>query len=398
MNIAYTLKIICDLCFYFAFANTISSLFGGDPVLAALPVFAVSVYFCVILVPKGKARYFPLAAMLAFLLIIPVTLVNAIVLAPAVVYVIISIRMLEPFSESFSYSGVFFLFLKVYIPFLIIMLVAGALSHLEAASIFFAFLFLILSVLLMRMLRHTAETLAQTRFKIINLVQVFLVVILGGVLGSRNFLSFLGSAFKFFYFNVLSPILWLLTNAFLYILWPLMSLLGLITLSEHEGQEIENFSPAEVLGEQLNENPPVGSEIIKAILILAAIAAAVFLLYKFFRRVLSFDKNVQEASPTNNARAAIPSAQPPKRGRSGENQIRAVYRKFIIVCQKHGIKKLSNMTTADYEWCTKARFDSTDSAAEFRSIYINVRYGDKTADKDETRKMKEHFASFRKNI
>ncbi|MCL2126125.1 MAG: hypothetical protein FWH33_09095 [Oscillospiraceae bacterium] len=399
MILAVTLKILCDICFYLAFANTIASLAGGDPVVYSLPFFAVAVYLSTAFAPKGKIRYASLILLPAIFLVVPITLANAAVLLPVIVYTVISVRKLTSIPETFSYNRIFFLFLKLYLPFMIAFWAFGGRNHLEAASLLFAFVFLVLSVMLMRMLRHTPETLAQRRFKIINISEVVVVVAVGVALGTKSVLSVLGAALRLLYLNVISPLLWFLFTCVVYILTPLFNLIGPFKTKERPPIELEMAGMDEMLDEEIDFTNVRAQEVIKAVLIIIGIALAILLIIKLFKRIMAFDEGETDSSQSGTARSSIPDAPAPhKRRHAGDNHVRAIYKRFIIAGQRHGIDRLPGMTTADYKNMMLQNFDSVADAETFRNIYIDVRYGEKEPGKDDPKKMRDIFTAVKKNL
>jgi hypothetical protein len=79
-----------------------------------------------------------------------------------------------------------------------------------------------------------------------------------------------------------------------------------------------------------------------------------------------------------------------------DDSVRGYYRRFLSLCAKTGVAIKPYLTTADYERLTRTRFGTLGEAEQFRSIYIETRYGEKPADRDGIRRMKELLASFRK--
>lgn len=399
MSLAFTLKILCDLCFYSAFANFFSFLFGGQPAMQALPLFAACAYMSAVLSQKGGLRLLPLAALPAYFLIVPFNLANAALFLPSAAYLVYMAaggRGEGSISAQEGAGNIFLFFLKIYFPFTVLMLIMGMRAAVESASLPYAFVFLISSVVLMRMLRHDAAVLSQTRFRIMNTCQVFAVVLLGAFLGSKSFLSLCGLALKTFYFRIIAPVLVFLFMGVMYLLWPLFYLLGKLPESEHEMPEI-NMQLGVPFEEEMGVPRSAGGDILKAFLYLAVIALAVYLVFMLFKKLSSYGAQTAGPPGAKERRYALdPGRKPVGQGIRIENQIRRVYRKFLGLCHKSGIEKLAYRTSADYERMMGARFASREEAARFRSLYIGARYGGKDALQQDTQEMKRIFASFKK--
>ena len=119
--------------------------------------------------------------------------------------------------------------------------------------------------------------------------------------------------------------------------------------------------------------------------------------FRFFKWLLRY--NGQAAAPfVLSGRFSVqPDRNSARRRLFSDNPIREAYRKFLVICKKTGIQIETHKTSADYERHARARFKSPEDAGMFRSLYINTRYGEKTATPENRRKMKEILAGFKKH-
>ena len=397
MSLVFTLKMLCDLCFYFAFANTVSAMLGGQSAAQALPLFAVCAYACAALRDKGRLRLAPLALLPACFLLLPVSLPNVILVLPVMAYLGVSAYRLRTLPDAFSYSETFFLFAKLYFPFLFIQLVMGMLVRLEAVSLPYALVFFISAVVLMRMLRHGKETIEQSRFRVMSIVQVLGVVLLSALFGNMVFLGLCGALLRMVYFNIFAPLLTVVLIAVIFVLSPLFYLIGKLPRSSRDPVELEGQMAAEIIEDSLERLPSASFNAIKAILIVAAVALGIYLLILLFRKLSAYSEQVVSPPGLREQRFAVPAgARPPRRAFAAGDPVREIYRKFLGYCRKVGIERLPYRTSADYGRLTESRFDSPEQAGEFRSLYLDVRYGGKQASREGVRKMRDILATFRR--
>ena len=397
MSLVFTLKMLCDLCFYFSFANTVSAMLGGRSATQTLPLFIVCAYLCAALRDKGRLRLAPLVLLPACFLLLPLRLPDFALILPAMAYLGVSVYRLRQLPDAFSYSETFFLFAKLYLPFLFIQLVMGMLARLEAVSLPYALIFFISAIVLMRMLRHGRETIEQSRFRVMSIVQVIGVVVLSALFGNMVFLGLCGSLLRMVYFDIIAPLLTVVLIAFIFILSPLFYLLGMIPRSTNEAIELDGQFTAEVLEDSMERLPSASYNAIKAILIVAAVVLGVYLLILLFRKLSDYREQTISPPGLRESRYAVPvAARPPGRVSAAGDPVRDVYRKFLIHCRKIGIERLPYRTSADYGRLTESRFDSPEQAGEFRSLYLDVRYGGRKATREEARKMRDILVSFRR--
>ena len=394
MSLIFTLKIISDLCFYFAFANFFAIFGGGQPVIQTLPVLAACVFISAALARKKYLRLLPLAILPACFFIVPFGLANFLLFLPAFVFIAVSIYNINKMPPSFGYSGVFFLFLKIYFPFFLLVIALQMRHQLEVSSLPFAIVFLASSVILMRILRLGPEISSRPGFRTMNFLNVFAVLLLGLFLGSRAFTNFIGFLIGTFYFNIFAPILIILVTGFIYILWPLLALFRRlfgrrINVDNETYADEFAFAPQEEL---FFQEASGNFEALKFILSLVFFILLAYLIFRLFRRLLSYSVKTQGQTVTPGQRFFLSGDKKiSSRWFYPENPIRETYRKFLGLCRKAGIERQAHFTSADYETRTREIIASPYEAAQFRSMYINARYGEKSVSSGDKRKMRELF-------
>lgn len=402
MSFVFTLKKLGDICFYLAFANYFAAFGGAAAAVQTLPVFIICSYLSAALSKKGKLRFLPLFILPACFLIMPLNPANFFLLLPAFVYLAVSIYRINRMPASFDYSGIFKIFLAAFLPFFVIMFTirgfyttqGRTISH-DEVVLPFAFIFVITSILLMRITRHGPEIFSQPRYILMNSLHIIALVVLGVILGSRTFIDLFGFVIRTLYFEVILPILIFLIMGLFTLLGPLFNRINPLEL-RLEGREAgDGYTTWEEMLD-LDFSAPERLPVLRSFLILLGITLIVYFVYRALKKLLEYKEQTVSPSGHNGRFSLPPQVKPVTLKFFTNNPIRETYRKFLRICRKTGIKSQAYNTSADFETFTKMRFESPDEAALFRSLYINTRYGEKKAAGDDVRKMKKILAAFKK--
>ncbi|MDR0838538.1 MAG: DUF4129 domain-containing protein [Oscillospiraceae bacterium] len=394
MSAVIALKLICDMCFYLTFAGFIGGLAGGVGVLPAFPFLAAATYLCCVLRNKKLLRFPPLLLLAAIPLFLNVNLAGYIVLAPPAVYLIVNVACFPPDTSDLSYGGVFSLFLKLLIPFSVVVVFIARWA-LESSSLPYALIFLAGAIILMRMLRHEPEILEQLRFKLMNSISVFAVIIAGALFSSQAFLTVVKTLLGGLYVHVIMPVLMAITRVLLFILSPL-SLFELKPPENDLSGDMEIGVPDDMDWGEIKE-AGIGPTIIRYVVYAIIAAIAVFLIVKLVKKLRGSGRTRRVASGVAELRVAVDGNQ--KRGDRRArmaNPIRETYRKFMLLCEKEGIEILPASTTRDISDAYGNIFGELDSSQRLRDIYIESRYGEKAADKAEVKECKDIYTKFNK--
>ncbi len=395
MSIIFAMKILSDICFYFFFVNFFVVLLGGDSGLTAASIIALSSLLCAILKDRGKMRYIPLIVMIFSFFRMPMSFINFALLTPPIIYVIYNVIKLQGFSIKFDYTDIFFMFLKIAIPFFILSLIfaGGAVANICFP---YAFIFILNSILLMRILRHDSNVIRETRFKILNIVPVAMVVIAGFVLSSKTFLNMMSFILSNLYFKIIVPILIFIITLLIYIIYPLFNLLK-INPKDLEFLNQEASPEFGKLNEEFNYVSTEFIDALKNIMILIAIGLVIFLIIKLFKK-LFMNNNLEDTTQgIIEQRISIDEKKAPRNKINPRtNNIREIYKKFMILCNKEGFGSKSYMTTSDFENFAEYKFNEPQISKEIRLIYIDARYGEKASSRDEIKRMKELYKEIKR--
>jgi len=301
----------------------------------------------------------------------------------------------------FNYESVFRFFAMIFGGLIaIIVAVNGLVGNftrpviaLPRASFLFALSFFLFSVMFMRMMRHDEAVFKQTRFKVMNAVSLVGVMIVVLLLSTDRFLAFAGNVFSLAWHYLLFP-------AILFLLWILnfgLRILGeillfIIRILGIEGGFSFDFDPAmfympeppEVEDyESVNGGfPNILVVIIAIVLVVLTIALFRVLVRKRRLSVVRDDGVLEE-------RFSLDSEEKEKGRfrRRSENQIREVYRRFLVFINKKEANVPLHFNSSDVEGLVTREFKS-EKSSDLRDEYIRVRYGDFEYTKDDVKRIR----------
>ena len=330
----FLLKTIADISFYMTFASF------------ALTIFAL-----------------PLAAILA---------------PPALYLVYNSYSRINKKAGHFNYEPIFLLFVKIFIPFALLMAMFAR-EPLETSSLPFAIIFLTSAVTLMRTSRHQPNIQSQKQFRIMNLLPVAGILAAAALASSRPFLNFSARLLYLLYFSFLRPILLLFLYLVSWLLSPLYYFLVSLLDSQPRTRRIELvnlISNEHVLLEEGIEATPFAITLGTII----ATALAAYLLIKLFQKLnLSQGEAIETEGITQQF---IPLEQAAKAQKQEICQMRKIYRAFLKKQQRQ-----AHLSSANYA--------TTPQTKKLRTLYIPVRYGQKPATKSQIAQAKNLYKKIR---
>ncbi|MCL2399421.1 MAG: hypothetical protein FWC91_06735 [Defluviitaleaceae bacterium] len=337
MSFVYILKILADIFFYLTFANFFVIAFG--------------VPFNVILVPP-------------------------------IIYIIYSIAIHSKFSTSFEYSHIFSLYIRMFIPFALIMILIAR-SIFETASLPYALGFFTTSVVLMRLLRQQTQVQKRFWYKLINLLTIVAVVFGGFIISSRLALNIITTVLSTLYFYIIVPGFLLFLRLVLFIISPLVEFL--LRFIDHENPE----DLLELYGGSTENVEAFIFDVTIATAITGAIALFFIAAVVYFVSGLNFSQLIKFTVKTNSTeeifRQFIPATKKAKISKKWDNstqwQLQKQYRKFLQLCWKNNIPKATHLTSKDYQQLVTAKFKTEEASIALREIYIPVRYGEKAAER-----------------
>lgn len=387
------LKRICDFCFYMTFAGFLGLLLGGDPLMAALPIFSAVSFLSAGLAKRGKLKYAPLPLLLASFAVVPLTIPNVLVLIPPMVYMVYGAPTGKETSDELDYSDVFLLFIKMFVPFALLFLIFWQQDLLARGLLSFGMVFMIGAVFLMRMSRHDEEMLSQHRLKLLNGFSLAFLLSIGLVLSSETALNVIRISISYLYGSVLLPILLFALAVVVRVLAWISALFGFtgfyipLTLAQREEAELE-FEDMNLDLPMYEEGYP--PEFLTFLLYAAVAVATVVALVKLYKKLMADYLTDANKLGVQEKRVAIAESSKPSRKKKTGNPIRDIYRKFLEQGAKNGMEVHHFMTSLDIEQQALEAFHCPKSL-ELREMYIKARYGENTVSKEEAKKAKELY-------
>ncbi len=257
------------------------------------------------------------------------------------------------------------------------------------------------SVALMRILRHTRETIDSGAFKLSNTITVLLVCITTLVLSSGVFFGPVLTALSFLYNKVLlSGFAVFLSVAirFLGLFSKLFAwLFGKEVVFYEDGDSGTAGAVEELLYDEVKgELPPIITYIFVGMLAIGAI----YLAYKGLKAMAGRNRRFEGTSPFALSRQTIEVPKESRRNpfakRSERESVRHQYRKFLQECLDRGF-----MITPDFdsqEINDGARDYFRGAPLEpFRQLYIKARYTEREITKEEAKQAKNLYTEIKKS-
>lgn len=392
------LKIASDLGFYYTFAGFFAVLMRAHPgvLLSALAVESVAFALSYLLQEREALRFAPFALAALLFLLPGVGLADAIfMLIPATYTVFLAYKRIYV-PEWDKQVDIFSLFWKLFLVFSILGVVFGKTEAVSAIVIPAGIVAFTSCIILTRSLRHEPEVYCSPRYQVMNLGAVLLVSVAAGLLGSHAFLMGCFAVLKLIYNYLISPVLYVLIYAILGIIRVLAWLFSWLKIKKPEEKEPPklNMDGAKELfkieDQEFTENV-TAKYIFMGIGILIA-AVILFFVFRYLAR--RGGKGTAESGMTDR-RYTLDSAARAEAKEEGTNvqKIRALYRKFLKMCQRQGVVQQKSDTSADVNFRCGDLFSGEDTAA-LRDIYIEARYNGE-ATRESAARAKELYASLK---
>lgn len=381
-----TLRMIVDLSFYFFFAELFVVTTTNPSQLFHMLILCVCYGISVYLQRQAFRKIYLLLPVLV--LFIPGGSLFA--LFPAILYVI---YLLAKENTALSWDRQSELFSASYKIFLIAgacICLSGNYANFIKYSLPMAFICLVTSVLLMRMLRHNPDTYLNPQYQMKNCI--FLVIILFFAwLSSREFIfTLIGNGLEFIYMQCIYPLLIVFINCFIFVIRILMQIfswikLGEINFQENQLLESEGSPTYADLSTAIGTHTSAFKSVITVLLFIALLVLAFF-----FFRWLALNRG-EESIITHGLdiiRSTDSKGTKKERATSTVLQVRRQYRVFLKLYQEHGGRIDISDTSEDVLKQSEKLFPEAELMQEMRQIYIQARYRN-TASKADLKRMKQ---------
>jgi len=401
MILAIGLKRINDICFYLTFASIFVSWMGGANLIKTLPVFVLATFLSAFLNSQGKIKYITLLVILISFVMVPFKLINIVALIPIMIYMFYELKNTYKSDSQINYNEIFKLFVKVFfitISFMIIWSTFQSdLMPLIQNSLSFGIFFLVGSITLMRMLRHDETVLNQPEFQLFNALPLLGLILISLLTSSSFFLNLIGKMVNFLFFRIISPIL---STIFLYIIFPFLNFIFSFLGSPIDSNEMSLNSINNVIEfGALTDMEVEGLDIFNLLLMVIFAVLIIFVIIKLFQKLLLNSEPYNKAQGIQEIRKSLSDEKksPSKSKHRRNNQIRDIYRKYLLLCQDNGIQIEPFMTSLDVEQQASKYFQNSESK-ELREMYIKVRYNHCEYSKAEVKQARTLYKKISKKI
>ena len=406
MSLIAGLSVVNDMCFYctlLAMAHLLNDA-GGRFLLMPL-VMGLCAGIGHALGDRGKKRYLSLLVLPAALSVCT-TGVTYVALIPACVYTFLIVqgnRRVIDYYYAFTRFRSCFLLLSLVTLFVIFI-------NKEAVwlvTLPYLFLFLVLSINLLRMLRHDEKTMRQWRFRLSNLSGTAGVCAAGLVFST-------GLAQRFFRWlvaacwdSVLHPVVnWCLdlVTGIVKLVYDLLTLLpldpsfDLSSVMDNPALIKFNEVEGEAIAEDMGQYPFV--KYVLAVLGIAIGGVIFIAVMKFLSRGRdrARDNDLTDVRERLDPEPAAREREPGffARRREPVLAVRYWYRRFLELCEANHIALKPSSTSLDARDAASARFGDAEALDGLREVYLPARYSPAPAGKDDAERAKALYERVRR--
>lgn len=389
----YVLRMLVDVSFFCTFAGFAAAKFGSGGVFAGMLIQCACYGLSGL---AGSRRGLRLAALLPIALCWVIAWPNVaecIFLIPTAVYVVWLVWKGDYTLEHERQKRLFGVFWKIMVVFIPLAVIFGGAAEITAVSVPYALIMLVCSVLLLRALRHDEKVYCSRQYQVTNILTVFLALAAAYLVSSKAVLNAAAAGLKAVYTAVLQPILALLLNLILMVIWGIGWLWSLLPFGDGE-MEFENMvqmdlsGTKEIIPDDLQLKEP--SDVVQAVAIVLGVAAAVVLLVLFFRWLNRREGRGAEFVQVQEQREGVGIVRIERKEKETQpvKKIRAQYRGFLKWCAGAGVHTEKASTTLDVHRSISAVKGCDETSNQIRKIYIQARYADR-ADKNAAKEMKQ---------
>ena len=383
MSIVYGLRLTCDLYLYYTVLALLGIADGRHAAVLALPtLLGVGAGIGYRNAGRGeRARLLPLALGLLAGLLRP-TNGEWTLAVPAAVYAVMYVRRNRRATD-YYYAFERLKFSMIPLGAALLMMALGG-SGGFGAAVPALFVYLALSVSLLRMLRHEAAVIAQRRFQALNLAGLAGVCLLGLALSTDRVLRALRAGAEWVGRYVLLPIAWAVWKVVEWVLSGVNWLLSKISFGENPVEldlsGMQSMGGDEQIGmtemEQFAANPAL-QQALKIVGILALCVAGFFLmraLSKHAQRGAEAERREERErldeplSPGGGLKTAIQRRGDPVWS------VRRQYARFLRRAEGRGVLLNGRQNSRQVlELAREKEFDS-DAMEALREVYVRARY------------------------
>lgn len=385
MSLAFALKILTDLCYFMFALASIVTKFDHSGMLITSPAFvALAAYFSHLAYSKKPdkkyLRYLPLLISLGAFFFVK-TGADWVFTVPMVGYLAVVVFRRQMDLDYDEMVSRFVLCLKIIPAPLVITVIAGNKAGFVEVMAPYFFLFLIITIMTLRMLRHNEEVLNDRRFRIMNGLEIALVCGFGYLLSGGFVMSLLGRIGLFIMDYVLRPIFSCLLYIFGAFAWVMRKIFGGIDLSldemdlsELQQEPVVDEAQQAIMEYYAEEMAKTDYTMLKNIALGVAVIVLGFLFILLLRVLMRAGRRGVD-NRFGDVREAIDDDGPgaEKLGRSPRDRVRSIYRKFLRMCVREGLDPDLNLNSREVNQSMVKIFDE-EPMDGLRDVYIRARY------------------------
>ena len=416
MSVTFALKILTDLCYFMFAISSITSKFDHSGLLFTSPVIvAVSAFLCAFAAEKKpKRRILRLLPLLvcgcAF--IFTETAVDYVNTIPMIIYLAVMVWM-GAMKNSYSVAQKqFFLLLKILPVIAVFTVVANNKKGFVQVMLPYFFMFLIFTVMLLRMLRHSDEVAKDKKFTIMNTLEI------GGVCGFGYLLSTgkILAAVKFIFSCIMNYLVTPIMKGIGWVLSLIPRALGAfgrlfdanfdvpdlkIDLSDIDFSELQTGQGMPDAGDQAvmdyyaEEAAKGGDLALRYIGIALGVIIMVVLVIVLFRVLMRMGRRDDDNQFADTREVLTDDSSDERLGRSARDRVRNYYRKFLKICVREGLDPDLNLNSRQVNQSMMKVMD-VPAMDGLRDVYIRARYSSAEITEEDVKTAKQMLSESKK--
>ncbi len=386
MNLVFSLKILTDLFFYmFAFSSVTSiaqhsGLLATSPLIVALAAY-FSRFFYIKSPKKQYLRFIPLLLCAGCFIFTQYT-ADVVVTVPMILYVaFVAVKRQYEVGYDEMLTRFYFCLKLIILPLLIMVIANNWAGFIEVMLPYF-FFFLVLTVMLLRMLRHNEKILTDRRFRLMNIAEMLLLCGAGYLLSSgymqTAFRFLLGLVIRF----ILRPVLMGVVYIFAGFAWVLNKIFSGIDFNMENvdlsglndlGQSMQQSDQTAQQYAQNQDNP--AARVMTYVLIGVGALIIILVVILLFRALMRAGRQEEDNRFADVRESLDDSDRDGARRltRAPRDRVRYYYRKFLKLCDARGIGAGAHLNSREINDQARHVY-SPASLATLRALYIRARY------------------------
>lgn len=401
MSLLFSMRMLTDLCYFVFMISSITSKFAHTGLMMTSPfIMAVSGYLCCTLWQKKPdrkwLRFVPML-LCAAAFVFTKTVVDYVLTVPMVIYLFV-IVLKEKMTIGYEPTlDRFYLLLKIMPVAILFTILASNMDGFTEVMLPYFFFFLIVSVMLLRMLRHSDQVNTDNRFRLMNTLEIALVCGLGYLLSTGYIISIFKLVGNATMNYVLRPVFTGGLYLFGLIAWPFRKLMGLIDVNLEDydfselniGEEAADAGDKAVMEFYAEEAAKGGdAQIMQYLGIAVGVIVLIILAVVLFRILMRVGRKGVDNHFGDMRESIDADPNEDKLTRSPRDRVRNLYRKFLRMCVRAGLDPDLNVNSREINQAMNKNFD-VPAMDGLRNVYIRARYSSEEITEDDVKVAKQ---------